>query len=68
MRPRSFLAGEDGDDGLRVGISRARFAAGIVEHDGAVYLMPLGHADVFHSRIFWVGLFYALELTGVRSC
>ena len=32
------------------------------------YLMPLGHADVFHSRIFWVGLFYALELTGVRSC
>ena len=32
------------------------------------YLMPLGHADVFHSRIFWVGLFYALEPTGVQSC
>jgi 4-hydroxybenzoate polyprenyltransferase len=24
------------------------------------YLMPLGHRDIFHSRIFWIGLFYVL--------
>jgi 4-hydroxybenzoate polyprenyltransferase len=29
------------------------------------YLMPLGHADVFHSRIFWVGLFYVLFPLGL---
>jgi 4-hydroxybenzoate polyprenyltransferase len=29
------------------------------------YLMPLGHADVFHSRIFWVGLFYILFPLGL---
>src|SRR5580692_11521103 len=29
------------------------------------YLMPLGHADIFHSRIFWVGLFYVLFPLGL---
>jgi len=29
------------------------------------YLMPLGHADVFPSRIFWVGLFYTLFPLGL---
>lgn len=24
------------------------------------YLMPLGHAELFHSRAFWIGLFYVL--------
>ena len=24
------------------------------------YLMPLGHADLFHSRTLWLGLFYVL--------
>jgi 4-hydroxybenzoate polyprenyltransferase len=29
------------------------------------YLMPLGHADIIHSRIFWVGLFYVLFPLGL---
>jgi 4-hydroxybenzoate polyprenyltransferase len=29
------------------------------------YLMPLGHADIFHSRIVWVGLFYVLFPLGL---
>jgi 4-hydroxybenzoate polyprenyltransferase len=29
------------------------------------YLMPLGHADIFHSRIFWVGLSYVLFPLGL---
>jgi 4-hydroxybenzoate polyprenyltransferase len=29
------------------------------------YLMPLGHANIFHSRIFWVGLFYVLFPLGL---
>jgi 4-hydroxybenzoate polyprenyltransferase len=29
------------------------------------YLMPLGHADVFRSRIFWAGLFYVLFPLGL---
>jgi 4-hydroxybenzoate polyprenyltransferase len=29
------------------------------------YLMPLGHADLLHSRIFWVGLFYVLFPLGL---
>src|SRR5260370_40844107 len=24
------------------------------------YFMPLGHADFFHSKTFWLGLFYVL--------
>jgi 4-hydroxybenzoate polyprenyltransferase len=29
------------------------------------YLMPLGHADIIHSRIFWVGLLYVLFPLGL---
>lgn len=29
------------------------------------YLMPLGRVDIFHSRIFWVGLFYVLFPLGL---
>jgi 4-hydroxybenzoate polyprenyltransferase len=29
------------------------------------YLMPLGHVDIIHSRIFWVGLFYVLFPLGL---
>jgi 4-hydroxybenzoate polyprenyltransferase len=29
------------------------------------YLMPLGHAELFHSRGFWIGLFYVLFPLGL---
>jgi 4-hydroxybenzoate polyprenyltransferase len=32
---------------------------------GLFYLMPLGHAELFHSRAFWIGLFYVLFPLGL---
>ncbi len=29
------------------------------------YLMPLGHSEVWHSRVFWIGLFYVLFPLGL---